>query len=73
MEDDMSIGNALEFCLSERIEGPMAVVVDKSLKSFSCNDGEEHEEQVGDHLIANEVAIKIPMENDDNAERFPEG
>ena len=34
-----------------RNEGPTVVVVNESSKSSSCDDNEE---QVGDHLIANE-------------------
>ena len=34
--------------------------MDESSKSSSCDDGEEHEEQVRDHLVANEETIKIP-------------
>ena len=39
------------------------VVVDKSSK-FLCGDDKEREEQVRDHLIANEKTIEIPAEND---------
>ena len=35
-----------------------------------CNDGEEREEQVRDHLIPNEEAIEIPTENISHVERF---
>ena len=55
---------------SGRNEGPMVVVVDESSKSSSCDDGEEREEQVGDHLVANEETIEIPAENDGHVERF---
>lgn len=48
IEDNTSIGNNLEMCPSRRNEGPTAVLVDESSKSSSCDDGEEHEEQVGD-------------------------
>ena len=44
--------------------------MDKSFKSSSCDDGEEHKEQVEDHLIANEEAIEISTENDGRVERF---
>jgi hypothetical protein len=36
----------------------------------SSIDDEEPKEQVGDHLIANEEAIEIPMENDGHLKRF---
>lgn len=59
-------GNALKICSSGRNEGPTTVVVDKYFKSSSCDDGEEREEQIGDHL----VAIKILAENNNRVERF---
>ena len=62
MEDSTSVENALEICPSGRHEGPTVVVVDVPSKSSSCEDVEEREEQVGDHLIANEEAIKIPAD-----------
>jgi hypothetical protein len=46
------------------------IVVDEFYKSFSTDDGDEHDEQVGDHLFANEEAIKIPTETDRHGERF---
>lgn len=70
MEDDMSVGNALEMRQSGRNEGRTAVVVDEHSKSTSCDDGDEREDQVKDHLIANEDAIKISAENDDRVGRF---
>ena len=36
----------------------------------SNHDGEECDEQVGDHLVANEEPIKISVENDGRDERF---
>ena len=42
----------------------MAVIVDESSKSSYYDDGEEHEKQVKDHLVANEEAIEIRAEND---------
>ena len=48
----------------------MAIVVDKSSKSSTCEDGEERKEQVRDHLVANEEAIENPVENDNRVERF---
>ena len=59
-------------CPSGRNEGPPADIVDKSSKSSSCDDGEERNEQVGDHLVANEETIKIPTENDGRDKRFGE-
>ena len=70
MEDSMSVGNALEICPSGRNEGPTVVVVDEPSKWSSCEDVEEHEEQVGDHLIANEEAIEFLADNDGRIERF---
>ena len=60
MENGTSIRNALEIRLSGRDESPMAVVVDKYSKSSSCDDDEEWEEQVEDHLVANKEAIENP-------------
>ena len=57
MEDGTSVGNALKMRLSGRNEGPMVVVVDESSKSSSCDDGEECEEQVEDHYVANKEVI----------------
>ena len=57
IEDSMSIGNYLEIHLNERNEGFTVVVVDKSSKSSSFDNGEEREEQVEDHLVANEETI----------------
>ena len=70
VEDGTSVGNALEIRQSGRNEGPTVVVVEEFAKSSSCDDGEERKEQVGDHLIANEEAIKIPVGNDSRVERF---
>ena len=70
MEDGTSMGNALKICPSRRNEGSTMVVVDKSFKSSLCDDGEEREEQVGDHLVANGEVIEIPPENDGHIERF---
>ena len=60
----------LEIRPSGKNEGPTAVVVDEPSKSSSCDHGEEHEEQVGDHLITHEEAIKIPAENDGRVDKF---
>ena len=70
MEDGTSIRNTLKIHPNEKNEGPIAVIVDKPSRSSSCDDGEEREEQVRDHLIANEEANEIPVENDDRVERF---
>lgn len=56
--------------LSEMNEGPTTVVMDESSKSSLCDDGEEYQEQVGDHLVAIKEAIKVPTENDGCIERF---
>lgn len=50
--------------VSGRNGGPMMVVVDKSLKRSSVYDGEELEEQVRNHLVANEEEIKITRDTD---------
>lgn len=55
---------------SGKKKGPTVVLVDESCKLSLYNNGEEREEQVGDHLVANEEAIKIPAENDGRVERF---
>jgi hypothetical protein len=49
MEDDVSIVNALEIRPSARNEGLTTVF----------DDGVEHNEQMRDHLVANEETIKI--------------
>ena len=64
MEDSMSVGNVLDIRPNGRNEGPTAVVVDEPY-----NNDEECEEQVEDHLIANEEAIEILVENDDRVKR----
>ena len=48
----------------------MVVSVKESFKSSSYNDGKEHEEQVRNHLVINEEAIKIFTESDGRIERF---
>lgn len=55
---------------SGRNEGPMLVIVDKSSRSSSCNDGEECEEPMGAHLVANKKTIKSIAENDCHVEIF---
>lgn len=42
-----------------RNKGSTAIAVNKSSKSSSCDDGEECDEEVEDHLVANENAIQI--------------
>ena len=54
MEDGIRVEDTLEMCPSGRNEGPIAVDVDKSSKSPSCDDSEEREQQLGDHFIAKE-------------------
>ena len=44
--------------------------MNKPSKPSSCDNGEELKEQVEDHLIANEEAIKIHAENDDHIEDY---
>ena len=61
VEDNTSVGNDLEMRLSGRNKGALAVVVEESSKSSSYNDGDEPEEQVGNHLVANEEATQIPQ------------
>ena len=39
----MSIGKTLETCPRERNDNPMAVVVSKSSKSYSCDDGKKRD------------------------------
>ena len=56
---------------SGRNEGHTAVIVNKYSKSSSCNDGEEYDEQVEDHVVANDEAIKIPMENGESTIFYP--
>lgn len=48
----------------------MVVVVDKSFKLSSCDDDEEHEEQLRNRFVANEEAIERPPGIDDHIERF---
>lgn len=56
--------------LSGKNEGPTVVIVDESFKSCPCDDGEECDEQVRDHMIANYEASEISMENDGHVKRF---
>ena len=70
MKDDMSIGNILDIRPSGINEDLTAVVVDEYSKLSSCDDGEECEEEMGDHFVANEEAIEIPAENDSHIEKF---
>ena len=73
MEDSTNVENDLEMRPSGRNEGPTVVVVEKSYKSSSYDDGEEHREQVEDHLVANEDVIIIFAENDGHIERLGKG
>ena len=70
MEDGTSVGNALEMHPSGRNEGRTLVVMNGFSRPTSCNDGEQRNEKMGDHLIANDEAIKIPTENDARVEKF---
>lgn len=56
--------------LSGRNKGPMVAVVDKPSKLFSYDNGERSEEQVRNHLVANEGAFKLPIGNDAHVNRF---
>ena len=68
--DDTNIDNDLDMRLIGRNDGPMVVVLDESSNSSLCDACEECKEQVGDGLVANEEAIKIPTENDGRIEKF---
>ena len=46
------------------------VVINESSKLSLCDDGEECNEQVRDHLVANEVAIKISAKNVGCVDKF---
>lgn len=73
MKDRTSNRNELEMRPSEKNKGPPMVVVNEYSKSCSCDNGEERkkdEKQVGYHMIANEEAIEILVENDSNVESF---
>ena len=48
MEDGTNIKNVLEICYSRRNEGRTTVVMNKSSEPFSCDYGEQCDEQVGD-------------------------
>lgn len=48
----------------------MVVVVNESFKLSSCDDDEEHEEQVRDLFVANEEAIERSAGIDDHVERL---
>lgn len=64
LANNISVGNDLEICRSGRNEGPIVVVVDEFSKLSSCDDGEEHDKHMGDHLVANEETIEKSAEND---------
>ena len=66
----MKIENNLKMHESGRNEGLIEVVVDESSKSSLCDDCEKCEEQVEDHLVANENIIEKPTEYDGHVERF---
>ena len=38
-----------------------------------CNDGEEREEQMRNHLVANKKTINLPANNDGRIEKFGKG
>ena len=66
MKDSTNNENHLEMRPNGRNEGPTKVVVENSSKSSLYYDGD----QVGDHLLANDEAIEISMENGGHIERF---
>ena len=51
-------------------EGSIVVIAKESSKSSSCDDGEEHKEQVQDHLVIIKEVIKISIENYNHIEKF---
>lgn len=59
----MNVGSIMEMHSIRRNVGPMVVVVNESSKSSPYDDDEKRDEQVKNHLIANEEEIKIPAEN----------
>jgi hypothetical protein len=70
MKDDINIGNPLEMHSSAKNKGPPKVVVYKFSKSYPCDDGEQLEEQMGDHLATNKRAIRILTKYDSRLNRF---
>ena len=46
MEDDTSVGNALEMHLSGRNKSPTTIVMDKFSKSSSCDNDEDRKEKI---------------------------
>ena len=60
----MSVGNNSEMRQNGRNKDPMVVIVDEYTKLPSLDDDEERKKEVGDHLVANEEAIKISAKND---------
>jgi hypothetical protein len=70
MENSTRVTNDLEMYQSGRNKCPTMVVMDKFSKSSSCNNSEKCEEQVRDHLVANEEAIRIPAVIDGHVEIF---
>lgn len=72
MKDSISIENNWELHPSGGNEGPMVVIVDETFKLYSCDDSEEFEDQVGDHLVTIEETITRYAENDRHVERICE-
>lgn len=70
IEDSTNVGNNLKMGPSGRNESLTMVIVGEASKSFACDDSQDYEEQVGDHLVINEEVFKIPVENDSRVERF---
>lgn len=58
IEDNISIENDLKMCQSGRNESSMVVVMINNRNHLCVGDGEERNEQVGDHLVGNEDEIK---------------
>lgn len=48
------------------------VVMNEFSKLFLCDDSEEREKQVEDHLVGNEELIERPVGNDGRIKRFGE-
>lgn len=53
-----------------RNEGPTIVIVDKSFKSSLSDHGDERDEQVEDHLVANEDAVETLAKNNSRDKKF---
>ena len=58
MEESTNIGYVLEMRLDEEMKA-LRQFLWMNLPNHFCDDEEERDEQVGNHLVANEEAIKI--------------